>query len=77
MRKISRQFAVVINRDGTGDENVNRYCEREGIEIMAKIPNSRIIAEHYSCGELIYQHIPEFRRQLVRIIEYILTLKAR
>jgi MinD superfamily P-loop ATPase len=73
MRKISRPFAVVINRDGIGDDRIARYCEKERIKVIARIPNKRVIAEHYSRGELIYQRVPEFRKQLIRIITHILT----
>jgi MinD superfamily P-loop ATPase len=72
MRKIERDFAVVINREGTGNDHVVRYCEKEHIPVIAKIPNRRKIAELYSRGELIYPQVPEFKQQLQKIKQYIM-----
>jgi MinD superfamily P-loop ATPase len=71
MRKIKRHFAVVINREGMGNDLVNKYCQEEEIPVIAKIPNQRKIAELYSRGELIYPQVPEFREQLQKIEQYI------
>ncbi len=72
MRKIERDFAVVINREGTGNDHVARYCKKEQIPVIAKIPNQRKIAELYSRGELIYPQVPEFKQQLQKIEQYIM-----
>jgi MinD superfamily P-loop ATPase len=63
---------VVINREGTGNDDVERYCEKEHIPVIAQIPNQRKIAELYSRGELIYSRVPEFKEQLQRIEKYIM-----
>jgi len=42
---------------------------------LAKIPNNREIAELYSRGELIYQKIPEFKKQLILIEKYLNKLQ--
>ncbi|MBN2828849.1 MAG: ATP-binding protein [Candidatus Cloacimonetes bacterium] len=70
MRELGIGFAVIINRFGIGDAEVEKYCEREGIDLVAKIPNQREIATLYSRGELIYPHIPEFKRELELIADY-------
>ncbi len=75
-RKLGKPFGVVINRYGIGDRGVLTYCEREGIQILAKIPNSRKVAELYSRGELVYQHIPEVRVELEHIRLYIERLQS-
>ncbi len=71
MRKTKRDFAVVINREDVGNENVTSYCKKERIPVIAKIPNQRKIAELYSCGELVYPQVLEFREQLKKIEQYI------
>lgn len=73
MKVIKRDVAVVINREGTGNDSVACYCDRENIPVIAKIPNSRTIAELYSRGELIYPEVPEFKQQLEQIKKYILA----
>ncbi len=59
VRQLGREFVVVLNRQGIGDDKVERYCEAEGIELTACIPNSRRIAETYAAGKLLYREIPE------------------
>jgi MinD superfamily P-loop ATPase len=49
-RKLGVPFGVVINRDGIGDGRVDEYCQKEGIPIMMRIPDSREIAVLYSNG---------------------------
>lgn len=49
-RGIEVPVGVVINRDGIGDANVERYCKEENIPILLKVPNDREIAELYSNG---------------------------
>ncbi len=71
-RKLGKEFAVVINRHGIGDDGVAEYCSREGIKVLAKIPNSRKAAELYSNGELMYPHIPEIAQQLEQVSQYIM-----
>jgi MinD superfamily P-loop ATPase len=75
MRELNKDFGVVVNRYGIGDDKVFQYCENENIDVLARIPNDRKIAELYSAGELIYQKLPEFRKELDRIIEYLKRLK--
>jgi len=64
MRALKKDFGVVINRYGIGNNDVIDYCAKEKISILAKIPNSRQIAEQYSKGELLYKNIPEVQHVL-------------
>ncbi|AAM07587.1 TPA: P-loop NTPase [Methanosarcina acetivorans] len=41
---------VVLNRDGLGDSRVEEFCRAEGIPILLRIPNDRMIARFYSEG---------------------------
>jgi MinD superfamily P-loop ATPase len=61
VRAMKLPFAVVINRTGIGDRKTQEYCRREGIEIMAEIPDDRRVAEAYSKGLLACEAVPEFR----------------
>ncbi|OQY32377.1 MAG: ATPase [Spirochaetaceae bacterium 4572_59] len=71
VRQLGKPFAVVINRHGIGDNNVEKYCEEEGIEIIAMIPNDRKIAETYSRGELLYPTIPGVKEAIKNVVTYI------
>jgi MinD superfamily P-loop ATPase len=69
VRKLNKNFAVVINRDGIGNADVTDYCRKENIPVLARIPNDRRIAELYSRGKLIFKEIPEVREQLAVIAD--------
>lgn len=72
MEIIGKEYAVVINRFGTGNNAVEEYCENKNIRIIARIRDDRQVAEHYSRGELVYENLPDFRDSLDRIKDYIL-----
>ena len=69
VRDLKVPFGVIINRDGIGDDGVERYCEEEGIEILAKIPMDRKIAEAYSRGIPMVEAMPEMKEMFHLIIE--------
>ncbi len=71
MRELKQDFGVVINRYGLGNDEVISYCENEKIDIIAKIPNKREIAELYSRGELLFEKIPEVKQELEKIEKFI------
>ncbi len=75
MKELKKDFAVVVNRFGIGNDDVLDYCEKENIPILAKIPNSRKVAELYSHGELVYKKVAEVKQQLENIKDYILKLE--
>jgi MinD superfamily P-loop ATPase len=65
MRAIDREVRVVINRYGMGDGvALEDYCRREGLEVVARIPHSRRIAELYASGQLLYRDSADFAAAL-------------
>jgi len=58
VRALDLPFGVVINRDGAGDHRVDRFCEAERIPVLARIPDSRRLAEAYSRGQLAVRELP-------------------
>lgn len=76
MKELGKDFGVVVNRYGIGNNDVLDYCENESIPLLAKIPNSRQIAELYSQGKLLYKELPEIKQELDKIIAYLRSLKA-
>jgi MinD superfamily P-loop ATPase len=75
MKNLQKNYGVVVNRYGIGNDDVLKYCEQENIPVLAKLPNERRIAELYSRGELIYKKVPEIKQQMDNIINYILNFK--
>jgi len=74
VKELGKDFGVVINRYGIGNDDVIKYCNENNIPIMAKIPNDRKIAELYSKGKLIYTELPEVKQELQKIKEHILNI---
>ncbi len=71
VRELGVPFAVVLNKYGVGDDRVDLYCDREGIEILARIPHDRVIAAQYAQGKTIV-HMSQYAQlfsQLWRSIE--------
>ncbi len=60
VRTLGMPFGVVINRDGVGDDGVERYCRKEGIRVLLKIPQSMDIARLYSKGRPFVPSMPEW-----------------
>lgn len=77
MYELKKDFGVIINRSGIGNNDVEFYCNHENIPIIAKIPNSRKIAELYSSGKLLYNEIEEVKVELEKIKDFISELKTK
>jgi MinD superfamily P-loop ATPase len=60
-RKLAIPCGVVINRDGSGDEGVERYCAQQRIPVLLKIPLDRRIAELYCRGQTLVAGMPSWR----------------
>ncbi len=75
VKQLNKKFGVIINRYGLGNEDVVDYCNKEHVDILAKIPNSRKVAEIYSKGKLIYNEIPEIKAEFLKLKEFILNRK--
>lgn len=50
IHKLSIPVGVIINRSGTGDSIIEKYCEEKRLQILMKIPFSNDIAKICSTG---------------------------
>ncbi len=75
-RRIGVPCGVIINRDGSGNDGVERYCVQEGIEILLRIPQDRRIAEAYSRGETLVGAMPQWSNELVAMYHHITDVVA-
>jgi len=64
IRKVGVPFGVALNRVGSGDDGVQRYCAHADIPVLLQIAEDRRIAEIYSRGELAARHFPGFDRSM-------------
>jgi MinD superfamily P-loop ATPase len=71
VRELGLPFGVVINRDGIGNDETEGYCRAEGIDIVAKLPDDRRIAEAYSTGAMIVDAVRECRDRFGAIRDYV------
>jgi len=80
VRALKLPLAVVINRADIGDGQARRYCELQGIDVLAEIPDDRQVAEAYSRGEMACDAIPKYRDlygDLLTELEKKITAHAR
>jgi MinD superfamily P-loop ATPase len=73
IRKLDLPVGVLINRDGTGYGDTERYCSEEGLPVLARIPEDRSIAEVYSRGGMIVEEMPEMRKSFLRLLGEIVS----
>ncbi len=66
--------AVVVNREGIGDEAVGAFCANSHLPILLRIPMERRIAEAYARGEPLIEAMPDIRHDLQVLLE---QLEAR
>jgi MinD superfamily P-loop ATPase len=71
VRELGLAFGVVVNRSDIGDDRVDRYARREGVEILARIPDDRRIAEAYSRGDIIAKALPEHAERFAALYDRI------
>jgi len=67
LRTLSIPLGVVINRCDIGDDTVEKYCAREDIPVLMRIPFSRDIAASYSTGTPLVEKNPAFQEKFIQL----------
>ncbi len=62
-RVMGLRCGVVVNRQGIGDDRVERYCRKEGIPLLMTVPESMDIARAYSEGTPFVKALPDWRQR--------------
>jgi len=73
VRELHLAFGVAINRDGVGDDRVERYCQAQNIDILLRLPDDRRIAVAYSTGQMIIDALPEYNALFRSAIQRLTT----
>lgn len=68
-RTLNVPVAVVINRQGIGNHQVEKYCQQEDIPILLTIPFDRAIAESYAIGTPLVDAIPSWREAFLGLAD--------
>jgi len=74
IRKMALPFAVVVNRSDLGDDKTDRYCEREDIPVLMRIPFKKEIASAYSGGISIAEAFPSYVKEFRGLFDNIKKL---
>jgi MinD superfamily P-loop ATPase len=69
IRDLAIPCGVVINRDGVGDDAVERYCAEQSLPVLLRIPFDRRIAELYCRGLTLAEGMPEWRAAFRELFE--------
>ncbi len=67
MRELNKKFAVVINKYGIGNNDIDNYCKDNDIQIIGKIPHMQTAASLYSGGKILIDKIPEIQKEISTI----------
>ncbi len=79
-RELRTPFGVFINRADIGTRDTERYCEKNAIPILGRIPDDRRVAEAYSRGELLDTLTPLYgnaMRDALKTVERDVARKER
>ena len=76
VRKMNLPFAVAVNRYDIGDDEVEKYCRTENIDIIFKLPDDRCIAEAYSTGQMIVSVLSKYKKQFAELHKYIKSVNG-
>ncbi|MDX9928596.1 MAG: ATP-binding protein [Bacteroidales bacterium] len=77
VRELGIPAGVIINRHGIGNEEVEEWCEKEGLPVLAKIPYDRRIAVISSGGETIHDKIDYMPQLLQGVMDKVLLMTSR
>ncbi|MBU0595650.1 ATP-binding protein [Candidatus Bipolaricaulota bacterium] len=75
-RTLGIPAAVIINRDGIGDDRVARYCEEEGIPVLLVIPFDRGIASLCAIGTPLVSATPSWRARYQELFRQIVEVAS-
>jgi MinD superfamily P-loop ATPase len=71
VRELDIPCGVVINRAGTGDNEIVELCRREAIPVLLTIPLDREIANLYSRGITLAEGMPQWQTRFTGLFDRI------
>jgi len=74
-RALKVPCGVVVNRDGVGGADADKYCKERQVPILMRIPFERKIAELYAKGIPFAKEMPEWREKFNELYERIIEEK--
>lgn len=71
LKSLNKNYGVIINRAGLGDNGVYDYLMQENIPLLMKISFDKTIASNYSKGDLIAEYQPEWKAKFLSMFDLI------
>lgn len=62
---------VVINRDGIGDDQVDRFLSQNDLPVLLRIPFSKTLAAGIAAGKSLIEELPEYRSRFKGVFRQI------
>ncbi len=75
-RKLGKEPVVLVNRAEYSDNKLKQYCKEAQLDIIAEIPDDRLIAEVYSVGDLVVEKLSQYESLFREISDSILKLSG-
>lgn len=71
LNEIGKQFGVVVNRAGLGNDEVYTWLKENNIDLLMEIPYDKEIARLYSEGVLLVEGNLKYREKFIRLMKTI------
>jgi MinD superfamily P-loop ATPase len=75
-RELDIPCGVLINRNGVGNDKVDRYCREQDVPVLLKILLDRRIASLYFKGIPLVEGMPRWREEFLRLFQDIKDIIA-
>lgn len=69
IKNLEKPHGVIINKSGTGRDDLNKYLHQNNIPVLGKIPFSREYASKYANGDILRNIQEETNRAFHEILE--------
>lgn len=69
LRVLGVPCGVVINRDVPGNDIIDRYCEKQGLSVLMRIPLQTEIARAYAKGIPLVESDPTWRARFLELYQ--------
>ncbi len=67
VRELGVPVGVIVNRDGVGDKQVDKFCAEAGLPILLRVPLEREIGEGIAQGKPLIDIRPEYAEKLRQV----------
>ncbi|MBO8160514.1 MAG: P-loop NTPase [Thermosipho sp. (in: Bacteria)] len=71
VKEMNIPSGIIINRDNSKTNIIDKFAEKENIPILMKIPFKKQIAKIYSEGNLFSKFLPEFQEKFLSVYKII------